>query len=71
MRQKIAKLILIFGSFILLINCLGYIFKIPELVTIMNNPTGGGGQSRSNIPTILSLAITCLFLLVIRIKNNK
>ncbi len=54
MREKIAKLIVIVGFSFLLINAIGYIFKIPELVIVFNNPNDPGGQYGSNIPTILS-----------------
>lgn len=71
MGENIAKLILIFSASFLIINGIGYLFNITEFVTIVNNPTGGGGVSISNIPTILSLLITCIVLLVIKIRNKR
>ncbi len=70
MCEKIAKLILIFGISFLIINGIGYLFNITELVTIVNDPTGEGGMSVSNIPTILSVLITLIILLIIKIKNK-
>ncbi len=43
MGENIAKLILIFSVSFLIINGIGYLFNITEFVTIVNNPTGGGG----------------------------
>ena len=60
MKRKIAELIVIFGFSFLLINVIGYIFKVTELVTILNNPNDPGGQFVSNIPTILSVFITII-----------
>lgn len=71
MSEKFSKTILIFAVSFLIINCIGYLFNIIELITIVNNPTGGGGMSVSNIPTILSVLITCVILLVIKIKNKR
>lgn len=61
--KKIAKIIIIFGIIFLLINAIGYIFKIPILITILNNSNGSGGQSVSNIPTILSIILTIIVLI--------
>ena len=71
MSEKFSKSILMFAVSFLIINDIGYLFNITELITIVNVPTGGGGMSVSNIPTILSLLITCVILLVIKIKNKK
>ncbi len=71
MSEKFSKSILIFAVSFLIINGIGYLFNITELITIVNDPIGGGGMSVSNIPTILSLLITCVILLVIKIKNKK
>ena len=71
MSEKVVKIILIFCVSFLVINVVGYLFNISEFVTIMNNPTGGGGSSISNIPTILSILLTCVILLIIKFKNNK
>lgn len=71
MREKISKLILIFGVSFLVINGIGYLFNITEFITIKNNPTGGGGVSVSNIPTILSALMTCVILLVTKIRNKR
>ncbi len=66
MREKIAKLVIIFGLSFILINVMGYIFKIPSLLTFLNNPNGLGGSSISNIPTILSIFITIIIYIVKR-----
>lgn len=71
MRENISKLILIFGVSFLVINGIGYLFNITELITIKNNPIGGGGVSVSNIPTILSALMTCVILLVTKIRNKR
>lgn len=52
MSEKISKFILIFAISFLIINGIGYLFNITELITIVNNPSGEGGMSISNIPTI-------------------
>ena len=70
MSENFSKTILIFAVSFLIINCIGYLFNIIELITIVNNPTGGG-MSVSNIPTILSVLITCVILLIIKIKNKR
>ena len=62
--EKIAKVILIFGLIFLGCNIIGYLFHIPELTIIMNNPTGGGGRSTSNIPTIISIIFTIIILFI-------
>ena len=67
MREKIAKTIIIFGLSFILINGIGYIFKIPSLLTILYDPNGFGGRSVSNIPTILSIFITIVICVVTRI----
>lgn len=71
MSEKISKFILIFAGTFLIINGIGYLFNITEFITIVNNPSGEGGMSISNIPTILSLLITCVILLIIKIKNKR
>lgn len=71
MGENISKLVLIFSVSFLIINGIGYLFNITEFVTIVNDPTNGGGMSISNIPTILSLLITCIILLVIKIRNKR
>jgi len=53
-----------------LINAIGYIFKIPELVTVLNNPDDPGGQYGSNIPTILSVLIT-MVIEAVKYYSNK
>ncbi len=70
MNEKISKYILIFAVSFLIINGIGYLFNITELITVVNNPSGGGGMSVSNIPTILSLLITCVILLVNKNKRQ-
>lgn len=70
MREKIAELIVIFGVSFILINLIGYIFQIPLFRTIIMNPNGYGGQSISNIPTILSIVIT-IIVGVIKYYSNK
>ena len=69
MSEKIAKLILIFGlSFF--INTIGYLFNITEFITAMNNPTGSGGRSISNIPTILSILVTSIILIANKVNKK-
>lgn len=70
MSEKISKFILIFTVSFLIINGIGYLFNITEFITIVNNPSSEGGMSVSNISTILSLLITCVILLIIKIRNK-
>lgn len=70
MSEKISKFILIFAVSFLIINGIGYLFNITEFITIVNNPSSEGGMSVSNISTILSLLITCVILLIIKIINK-
>lgn len=71
MREKINKLIIIFGLSFIAINMIGYIFKISSLVTFLNNPSGFGGSSVSNIPTILSTFITILICVIKHFLKNR
>ena len=68
--EKVSKIIVIFGVIFLVCNIIGYIFHIPELVFVMNNPTGDGGRSTSNIPIII-IAIITIIIIVIDIYRNK
>ena len=70
MSEKIAKLILIFGLSFLVINTIGYLFNITEFITVMNNPTGSGGRSVSNIPTILSILVTSIILIANKVNKK-
>lgn len=70
MSEKIAKLILIFGLSFLVINTIGYLFNITEFITVMNNPTGSGGRSISNIPTILSILVTSIILIANKVNKK-
>ena len=70
MSEKIAKLILIFGLSFLVINTIGYLFNITEFITAMNNPTGSGGRSISNIPTILSILVTSIILIANKVNKK-
>lgn len=70
MSEKISKFILIFDVSFLIINGIGYLFNITQFITIVNNPSSEGGMSVSNISIILSLLITCVILLIIKIRNK-
>ena len=70
MGEKISKFILIFGVCLILINVIGYLFHIPEFITILINKSNGWESSISNIPTILSLILTTIFLIVTKIKSR-
>lgn len=69
--EKVSKFILIFAVSFLIINGIGYLFNITELIIVVNNPKGGCGMSVSNIPTILSVLVTLLISLIIKIKNKR
>ena len=71
MKDKIIKIVLLFGIVFLIINAIGYLLHIPSLVIVYNNPTGGGGVSKSNIPTILSVVITIIILVINNLKNKR
>lgn len=70
MGEKISKFILIFGVCLILINVIGYLFHIPEFITILINKSNGWESSISNIPTILSLILTTIFFIVTKIKSR-
>ena len=70
MSEKIAKLILIFGLSFLVINTIDYLFNITEFITAMNNPTGSGGRSISNIATILSILVTSIILIANKVNKK-
>ena len=59
MREKIAKIILIFGSCFLIINGIGYLFNNLTFITIIDNPTGGGGRS---ISILVKVKLVIMFL---------
>ncbi len=70
MKEAITKFIIFFGLFFLLVNAIGYIFNINSFVTVLKNPNGYGGFSKSNIPTILSFLLTMFVIIIKRIKNK-
>ena len=67
--EKLAKYIVIFGLVFLIINIIGYIFHITLFISVLNNPTGGGGMSISNVPLIISGLIT-IIVYIIEIRSN-
>lgn len=68
--EKLAKYIVIFGLVFLIINIIGYIFHITLLISVLSNPTGGGGISICNIPLIMSGLITVI-IYIIETRSNK
>lgn len=67
--EKLAKYIVIFGLIFLIINIIGYIFHITLFISVLSNPTGGGGISYCNIPFIISILIT-IIIYIIDIRNK-
>ena len=70
MKETITKFIIFFGLFFLLVNAIGYIFNINSFVTVLKNPNGYGGFSKSNIPTILSFLLTTFVIMIRKFKNK-
>ena len=68
--EKLAKYIVIFGIIFLIINIIGYIFHITLFISVLSNPTGGGGISTSNVPLIISGLIT-IIVYTIETRSNK
>lgn len=68
--EKLAKYIVIFGLIFLIINIIGYIFHITLFISVLSNPTGGGGISISNVPLIISGLITIIVYIIETRSNN-